>query len=180
MPRVFQITELEPVERRVAMMHVANASIAVIAQMLECSPGTVQNILARPHVARFILLLHGTVSEGLEDGISDLNTAFKEKAKRAFTLEAQAMEDLHTLGNEAEKDSTRVRAKLGVVFTAKDILDRAGHRAPTKVYNYGNSEIPPEAAEALTQAARELAEIRRAERAIPVEVVEVVGGNPND
>lgn len=145
-------------------MHVANASLMTIAQVLELNTEQVDIILKRPRVARFILLLHGVVSDGLEEGILDLNAAIKQKAARAFELEALEMESLHDIGDDSDvQTSVRVRAKLGTVFTARDILDRAGHRAPTKIYNYGNSEIPPEAAEALTAAARELADLRRRE-----------------
>lgn len=164
-----ETVELNPMERRIAMMHVANASLGVIAQVLEMNTETVDNILKRPRVARFMLLLHALVSDGLKEGVEDLNKAFKEKASRAFELEAQAMEDLNSLGEDSElKASTRIRAKTAVVFTAKDILDRAGHRAPQKVYNYGAGQIPPEAAEALAEAAKELVALRRSDQAIDV------------
>lgn len=151
------------------MMHVAGASLGVIAQVLELNTETVDNVLKRPRVARFMLLLHATVTDGLKEGVEDLNAAFKHKAARAFELEAMEMEAMHELGEDPDaKISSRIRAKMGVVFTAKDILDRAGHRAPTKVYNYGTPELPPEAAEALTEAARELAALHRADRAIDI------------
>lgn len=168
-----EISALEPLERRIAMMHVANASLTTIAQVLEMNTGMVQIILSRPRVAQFMLLLHGVVSEGLEEGVKDLNYAIKQKAARAFELETLEMESLHDMGEDPDiKPAIRVRAKLGTVFTARDILDRAGHRAPTKIYNYGSSELPPEAAEALTNAARELADLRKRD----AEVIDITPG----
>lgn len=152
-------------------MHVAGASNHVVAEMLAMNPLTVANILERPRVQKFCLLLHGVVSDGLEEGVADLNAAFKAKAQRAFELEHAAMDRMDKLASTADETvgpNTRIRASMGVVFTAKDILDRAGYRAPTKVYTYGEGSITPEAANALADAARELRQLREIDRTIDV------------
>lgn len=169
MSRSLEFRELEPLERRIALMHVAGASEHVIAEFLTMNPQTVGNILARPRVAKFCLMLHGVVSDGLEEGVEDLNKAFKAKASDAFAREHAAMERMDEIAKDNEcKPSTRIRANMGVVFTAKDILDRAGYRAAQKVYTYGENSVTPEAAASLADAAREIRMLREAERTIDV------------
>lgn len=163
--------ELEPVERRIALMHVAGAQPAVIAYVLEMQPGYIEAVLARPRVARFALLVHGVASDSLSDGVKDLNAAFKAKATRAFSLQCESLEQMADFVKDDDlKPQTRVRAAMGVTFSARDILDRAGYRAPTKVYNYGQGSITPEAAVALADAARELRALRESEKSDVVDV----------
>ena len=142
--------ELNPNEKRVSLMRVANASLGVIAQMLQIDTPQVQQILLRPHVARFVLLLTGTVADELKPAVSDLSAAIKDGAQRAWELEKLEMEALHDLGEDPDlKPANRIRAKLGVVFTARDILDRAGEKAPSKVEAKVTYDVPPATVDAL-------------------------------
>jgi hypothetical protein len=126
MPRHIDYRDLEPAERRAAMMRAAGMSLAAIGQFLDVDYVTVAAILKRPRVARFMLALESTMVESLDKGsVQDLNKAIEDAAHRAFDVETTVMERLFN----REYD---VRAQLGAASTAQDILDRAGKRAPSQ------------------------------------------------
>lgn len=143
-------------------MRVAGASVDNIAYLLEMSAGAINHTIKRVRVANYILLLNGIASEGLEEGILDLNDAIKSAATEAFDLEIKNMRELDLIGdlnNEHIETRDIIKAKLGAVATAQDILDRAGKRAPTKVLSTSlHGHIPDAALERLAKVAKELSE----------------------
>jgi 1-aminocyclopropane-1-carboxylate deaminase/D-cysteine desulfhydrase-like pyridoxal-dependent ACC family enzyme len=118
--------ELEPIERRTALMRAAGMSENVIARFLDVDYVTVGNILKRPRVARYLFALEATFVEDIKDSAKHLDAAIMNEAKRAFAVERDVMERLYAMEDN-------VRAQLGAASTAQDILDRAGKRAPTKI-----------------------------------------------
>lgn len=135
---------LTPEENRCATMRAGGASSVVIATVLGCSEDTVRSILNRPAVARMVLLLNGLIGQGLEDGIRDLNKAFEVASGEAFLIERNVMHELYELGDElvGQDNDAAIKAKLGAVSTAQDILARAGKTAPTRVVQVkGHGEI---------------------------------------
>jgi hypothetical protein len=164
MPRRLEYRELEPIERRVALMRVAGMSEAVVGRFLDTDCMTVSAILKRPHVARFIIALESTFVQDLKESAKHLDNAIMNEANRAFIVEKEVMERLF-----AKEDD--VRAQLGAATTAQDILDRAGKRAPTKVIGEVLHSVD---AEALSHVADVLQE------ALTHKIIDVTGnGNGN-
>ena len=126
MSRQQEYRELEPMERRAAMMKVAGMSESVISHFLDCDSGLINAILKRPRVARYMIALESTFVTEIAKSAKILDTAILNSATRAFQIEKEVMERLF------EKNDS-IRAQLGAAATAQDILDRAGKRAPTKV-----------------------------------------------
>lgn len=156
MGRVSEYRDLEPRERRIAMMRAGGASATAIGMVLEIAQQTVREVLSRPRVGRAIMTLQGMVVDEVEDGVELLNSVIKATANRAFEIERTNMEDLHVMGREAEEPHVAIRAKLGAVATAQDILDRAGNRAPTKIISTNlNANISPADLEHLAEVLKE-------------------------
>lgn len=157
MPRKLEYRDLESHERRACMLRAAGGSIQMIALELECSAETVRQLLKRPRVARFLMLLQGFVADGVEDLVEAVNVKIRATADRAFEVESTMMEDFVDMGEQHDDDPhVKIRAKLGAVATAQDILDRAGNRAPTKTINtnlVGN--LPAEALAGLADILKE-------------------------
>jgi len=150
---------LTPEELSIATMRAGGASTVTIATIREIAETTVRSILNRPAVARTVLMLCGIIGSGLEDGIRDLNAAFEDAASEAYLIERTAMRELFDLGDDlvGVDNANAIRAKMGAVTTAQDILDRAGKRAPTRIIGvHGHSTIPPQS---LAQVADTLAEM---------------------
>jgi len=118
--------DLEPIERRAAMMRASGMSDAVIARFLDLDSTYVINIFKRPRVARYLIALESTFVTDISKSSKLLDTAILAEANRAFYVEKQVMERLF-------ERSDCVRSQLGAAATAQDILDRAGKRAPTKI-----------------------------------------------
>jgi hypothetical protein len=150
-------SQLTSNERKIATMHAAGATNAAIGHLMEMSAENVGAILGRTHVAHFCMLLHAIVSDSIAPGIRDVSKAIEERADRAFQLECKQMEALDALADRDDlHPSVEVKARLGVVTTAADILDRAGKRAPTKVINTNISgKIPQAAMDQLTEVLKE-------------------------
>src|SRR5215471_15566655 len=149
MPRHIDYRDLEPAERRAAMMRSAGMSLAAIGQFLDVDYVTIAAILKRPRVARFMLALESTMCEGFDkNSVRDLNKAIEDAAHRAFDVETTVMERLFS----REYD---VRAQLGAAATAQDILDRAGKRAPTQQRVQVDYGIDAHALSAAVEALRE-------------------------
>jgi hypothetical protein len=126
MSRHLDYRDLEPLERRVALMRAAGMSEAVIGRFIDTDYMTVNAILKRPRVARFLIALESTFVNEISKSAKHLDAAIQEEAHRAFHIERDVMERLYA------KESD-IRAQLGAAATAQDILDRAGKRAPTKI-----------------------------------------------
>jgi hypothetical protein len=138
MSRHLDYRDLEPLERRVALMRAAGMSEAVIGRFIDTDYMTVNAILKRPRVARYLIALESTFVNEIGPSAKHLDEAIQNEARRAFIIEKDVMERLY-----AKEDS--IRAQLGAAATAQDILDRAGRRAPTKVQTEVTHTIDAEA-----------------------------------
>jgi hypothetical protein len=143
--------ELEPLERRVALMRAAGMSEGVIGKFIDTDYMTVGNILKRPRVARYLIALESTFVDEISESAKHLTAAIENEAVTAFQVERTVMDRLFAM-------ETNVRAQLGAASTAQDILDRAGKRAPTKVQTEVTHTID---AEALAHVASVLEEVHR-------------------
>jgi hypothetical protein len=148
MSRHLDYRELEPLERRVALMRAAGMSEQTIGHFIDVDYMTISAILKRPRVARYLLAIESTFANDIRAGAKTLDDAITHTANRAFVIEKEVMERLFE-----QKES--VRAQLGAATTAQDILDRAGKRAPTKIQTEVTHTID---AEALGRVARVLQE----------------------
>lgn len=149
MSRHLDYRELEPLERRVALMRAAGMSEAVIGRFIDTDYMTVKNILLRPRVARYLIALESTFVEEISESAKHLDAAIQNEATYAFDVERKVMDRLFAM-------EQNVRAQIGAASTAQDILDRAGKRAPTKVQTEVTHTID---AEALAHVATVLQEV---------------------
>jgi hypothetical protein len=149
MSRHLDYRDLEPLERRCALMRAAGMSEAVIGRFIDSDYMTVNAILKRPRVARYLIALESTFVEEITDSAKHLDRAIQHEAARAFHVERNVMDRLYAM-------ETNVRAQMGAAATAQDILDRAGKRAPTRVQSEVVHTID---AEALAHVASVLQEI---------------------
>jgi hypothetical protein len=149
MSRHLDYRELEPLERRVALMRAAGMSEAVIGRFIDTDYMTVSTILKRPRVARYLIALESTFVEEISESAKHLDAAIQNEAAYAFDVERKVMDRLFVM-------ETNVRAQLGAASTAQDILDRAGKRAPTKIQSEITHTID---AEALAHVATVLQEV---------------------
>lgn len=131
MSRELPIAVLSAAERQVANLHLGGATEPTIAQILDTSQGTVNSILRRPKVARYIMQVSALCGANMAESIENLNEAIEHAATRAFDVEVEAMERLFNLDNP--EDRRYVHAQTASATIAQDILDRAGKRAPTRV-----------------------------------------------
>jgi len=144
--------DLEGYERRAALMRIAGASTNDIALLLETSGAEVSDIMARPHVSKFILHVSGIIADEAEEVVESakaVNERIVEAASEALDTELEIMRELRT-----RKDN--VRALLGAANTAQDILDRAGNRAPTRSITGVVHSVSPEAIERLGEVIKEM------------------------
>jgi hypothetical protein len=149
MPRRIESTGLDPIERRVASLHIGGASNDVIGYLVECSAEHVGVILKRPRVAQFLMKMTAIVGEELGPALKNLGEAMDDAAERAFEVECEAMERLFAL-DDAE-DKKFVHAQASAANIAQDILDRTGKRAPTKIQQRVEYSIAPQTVEHLTR-----------------------------
>lgn len=148
MSRHLDYRELEPLERRVALMRAAGMSEQTIGHFIDVDYMTISSILKRPRVARYLLAIESTFANDLREGAKTLDNAIIHTANRAFVIEKEVMERLFE-----QKES--VRAQLGAATTAQDILDRAGKRAPTKIQTEITHTIDAEALGRVAQVLKE-------------------------
>lgn len=148
MSRHLDYRDLEPLERRVALMRASGMSEATIGHFLDCDYMTVNAILKRPRVARYLIALESTFVDDIKASAKHLDDAILSEANRAFQVEKSVMERLYAM-------SDNIKAQLGAATTAQDILDRAGKRAPTRVQTEVMHTID---AEALSHVAKVLGE----------------------
>jgi|SRR5215471_198004 len=140
--------ELDPTERRVALMRAAGMSEQTIGHFLETDYIAVSRILQRPRVARYLITIESTFVNDIRESARKLDVAITNAANRAFHIEKEVMENLF-----AQKES--VRAQLGAATTAQDILDRAGKRAPTRIQTEVTHTIDAEALGRVASVLRE-------------------------
>lgn len=138
MGRNSEYRDLDPFERRAALMRAAGMSEAVIAQFLDTDQVNIKKTLLKPRVARFLLILEATLAEDLSEAAKHLNESIEHEAVNAFHVEKTVMNRLFEM-------ETNVRAQLGAASTAQDILDRAGKRAPTKIQSEITHTVDAEA-----------------------------------
>lgn len=151
------IEDVSAIERRIAMMRAAGGTEDSIAFMIERDHNYVREVIRRPHVANLILLLTASIGESLAPAIDDVKEAIEFSASEAFALELRNMRELDTIGSLVEDDSTRIRAKIAAVDVAKDILDRAGKRAPTRIVQAKfSANIPADALERVANVVKEI------------------------
>lgn len=164
MPRDLTYRDLDPLERRCALMRAAGMAEPVIGRFIDTDAVHVAAILKRPRVARYLIALEATFAEDLSDAAKHLNQAIENEAAYAFHVEKTVMDRLFEM-------ESNVRAQLGAASTAQDILDRAGKRAPTKVQTEVTHTID---AEALAHVASVLEEVHRPP------AIEVTNGHVED
>lgn len=158
MSRHLDYRDLEPLERRVALMRAAGMSEAVIGRFIDTDYMTVKVILQRPRVARYLIALESTFVDEISESAKHLTASIENEAAYAFDVEKKVMDRLFAM-------ESNVRAQLGAASTAQDILDRAGKRAPTKVQTEITHTID---AEALAHVATVLQEVHGQAAAIDV------------
>jgi hypothetical protein len=169
MSRHLDYRELEPLERRVALMRAAGMSEQTIGHFIDVDYMTISSILKRPRVARYQLAIESTFADDIKHGAKILDDAITHTANRAFVIEKEVMERLFE-----QKES--VRAQLGAATTAQDILDRAGKRAPTKIQTEVTHTIDAEALGRVAQVLKEHQAIDVTPRRIHEEVRESTEG----
>jgi len=148
MSRHLDYRDLEPLERRVALMRASGMSEQTIGHFIDVDYMTIKGILNRPRVARYLLAIEATFADDIKHGAKVLDDAITHTANRAFYIEKEVMERLFE-----QKES--VRAQLGAATTAQDILDRAGKRAPTKIQTEVTHTIDSEALGRVAQVLQE-------------------------
>ena len=148
MSRHLDYRDLEPLERRVALMRSAGMSEQTIGHFIDVDYMTISSILKRPRVARYLLAIESTFANDIREGAKTLDNAIIHTANRAFHIEKEVMERLFE-----QKES--VRAQLGAANTAQDILDRAGKRAPTKIQTEVTHTIDADALGRVAQVLKE-------------------------
>ena len=134
-------------ERKIAHLRLADATEDVIALMVGCSASDVKQILQRDVVKKYLRVITAEAAEDVRPVIRDLTKEIEEKSKRAFEIECQIMEDMFQFDSADERSVVRARALASA--NAKDILDRAGKRAPTKVLERREVAIAPDTLDAL-------------------------------
>lgn len=153
MPRALNWELLSPNERRVAHLHIAEASIDTIAYLTEQAPAHVNDVLNRPHVRKYILKLVALNGDEMKPAIQNVTDAIEKAATRAFEVEEQAMERL--FGLDDVTDRRFVHAQVSSAQIAQDILDRAGKRAPTKIAQTVTYGIDERSLDSLTRIIKE-------------------------
>lgn len=149
MSRGIDWQDLEPKERRIALMRASGMSEIVISRFLETDREAIRQVLLRPRVARYLMAIESTFVDSIKDSAQHLDAAITNAASDAFHVERTVMDRLF-------KMEANVRAQLGAASTAQDILDRAGKRAPTKLQHEVTHSID---AEALAHVAKVLEEV---------------------
>jgi hypothetical protein len=148
MSRHLDYRELEPLERRIALMRASGMSEQTIGHFIDVDYMTISAILKRPRVARYLLAIESTFADDIKNGAKILDDAITHSANRAFYVEKEVMERLFE-----QKES--IRAQLGAATTAQDILDRAGKRAPTKIQTEITHTIDADALGRVAQVLKE-------------------------
>jgi hypothetical protein len=104
------------------------------------------------------MVLSAMIGGDIKSGVEDLNIAIEHTAKEAWQVEVRNMRELDEMGMQLDEPKHQIRAKLGAIHTAQDILDRAGKRAPTKIQSTNfNATVPPQMMDRLTDVLEELA-----------------------
>lgn len=149
--------DLEPVERRIALMRLANASLPAIAMTVESSEEYVRSVLARVHVSRFMTVVTGMTATEIAPVAKRLTEEIDDSAARAFEVEKGVMENLYAIVmDEGVELRDYIRAQMGAGVSASTILDRAGNRAPQKTVNVHAHAVAPETLDHLAKSFKEV------------------------
>jgi hypothetical protein len=116
---------IDPVHRQIVMMHLAGMSQPAIARFLDCTSEYIGQVLLRPRVQRYTLMLQASYMNDLRPIAERVNKSIEDQSERAAQVVSEIMEEMH------KKED--IRAKSLALCSAKDILDRAGHRPTVKV-----------------------------------------------
>lgn len=135
---------LSAIQRRVAFMYMAEASITAIAAACDTSSVQVEYILERPAVQRFIRSATALCAVELRPVMQKVNEAIEQKAERAFEISHTVMEDMFSRRQD-------VKAATLAVSTAQDIMNRAG-LAPTKKVDVRSASLRVNAEAPISQA----------------------------
>jgi len=147
--------ELEPHERKIVAMRAGGASVNEIAYWLETSGEAVRQVLARPRCANALLKFTSMLGSEMMPAIEELGENMRRHAARAFEVEVENMERLHTFAS-TEETKYAIRAAAAASTTAQDILDRTGNRAPTRTVNANLHAIAPQTIDHLASVIREM------------------------
>lgn len=149
--------DLEAHEKRAAMMRAAGASLEDIALLMGTSTTEVHYILNRPRVLRYLAIIEGTIAEDIKPVVATVKQQIASTAEEALGTLVKNMRDLDEMGDALADPKHAIRAKLGASFNARDILDRAGERAPTRVVSTNlNATLPPEVLQRLESVLKEI------------------------
>lgn len=144
--------ELNPSQRRIAMLSVAGMSEGAIAIQLGMAAGQISKVLKQPNVTRYITRISAEMATEIAPVARNITAELETIAGEALSRQVNVMRTLDQVGDDAlEKDDLKngIRAKLGVLATTQDILDRAGKRAPTKTIGAVAHIVAPESLERL-------------------------------
>lgn len=141
---------LRPLDVRIAHMSVAGLSLEEIGTFLQMPVSSVNHILGKERVQRYMLQLHATFA-------GDLRPYMDRMRARLEHTSFEMLENIETIHRESFQERGDIkRAKLAVV-TAQDILDRAGASAPKRleVENHHTFNIDPEQGERIIEVLKE-------------------------
>lgn len=144
--------DLTPQERKIVHLRCAGMSMGAVALQLGTYEQNVRNILSRPHVLRYMAKLEAELCVELAPVARALSEEMEAVSGEAFDRLVDNMRSLDEIGERAcASDDLKngIRAKLGAVASAQDILDRAGKRAPTKTIGAMMHVVAPEQLEKL-------------------------------
>lgn len=143
---------LSPTEQKVVLLKASGMSAPAIAIQLEMNAEQVYNVLERSHVAKAFTRVTAQMCGEIAPVARAISEELEAVAGEAFDTTVSVMRDLNAVGDEAlavEDLKNGIRAKLGALTSAQDILDRAGKRAPTRTIGAMVHAIAPEQLEKL-------------------------------
>lgn len=160
--------DLNPLERRIALMRLAGASVPSIVMATERDETYVYHVLKRERVVHFMNIVTGMMVQEAAPVAASLNNVIQATKGRAFEVEREVMENLFRLTPDGEEVTIRdyIRAQIGAATTAQDILDRAGERAPAQTVNLHAHAVAPQTIDSLTKA---LSEVMNGPKATAIE-----------
>src|SRR5207244_10923666 len=114
---------LEPHEGKSVAMRAGGASVNEIAYWLETSGEAVRQVLARPRCANALLKFTSMLGSEMMPAIEELGENMRRHAARAFEVEVENMERLHTFAS-TEETKCAVLAHAPASTTIRGISDR--------------------------------------------------------
>jgi flagellar biosynthesis regulator FlaF len=107
------------------MMRLAGMTEFAIAQFLEVTSAHINHILHRPDVASYMMKIDATFVNDLRPTAERVNAKLEASSIRAQEVIEEIMEQMHSRDDH--------KAKSIALMSARDILDRAGHRPAMKI-----------------------------------------------